>query len=67
MNEFIVADAIRENRLVRVLADFQCDEHLAMNAIYPQERHRLPRVAAMLDFLTKNFAAAPWRAVQGRT
>ena len=67
LNEFIVADAIRENRLVRVLADFQCDEHLAMNAIYPQERHRLPRVAAMLDFLTKNFAAAPWRAVQGRT
>jgi hypothetical protein len=32
-----------------------------MRAIYPQERHRLPRVAAMLDFLFETFAARPWR------
>jgi hypothetical protein len=32
-----------------------------MLAIYPQERHRLPRVAAMLEFLTQSFASRPWR------
>jgi hypothetical protein len=34
---------------------------MAMLAIYPQERHRLPRVAAMLDFLVQTFADRPWR------
>jgi DNA-binding transcriptional LysR family regulator len=61
LNEFIVAEAIRDGRLVQVLSDFHCTEHLTMLAIYPQERHRLPRVAAMLDFLTETFAKAPWR------
>lgn len=61
LNEFIVAEAICEGRLVQVLKDFHCAEHLTMLAIYPQERHRLPRVAAMLDFLTETFAKTPWR------
>jgi DNA-binding transcriptional LysR family regulator len=61
LNEFIVADAIREKRLVQVLADYHCPEELSMLAIYPQERHRLPRVAAMLDFLVETFAKRPWR------
>jgi DNA-binding transcriptional LysR family regulator len=61
LNEFIVADAINDGRLVQVLADHHCTENLTMLAIYPQERHRLPRVAAMLDFLSETFAARPWR------
>ena len=62
LNEFIVAEAIAEGRLVQVLADYHCEENLTMLAIYPQERHRLPRVAAMLDFLVETFAKRPWRA-----
>jgi DNA-binding transcriptional LysR family regulator len=61
LNEFIIAEALRDGRLVQVLADQHWAEHLSMLAIYPQERHRLPRVAAMLEFLTKSFAARPWR------
>jgi DNA-binding transcriptional LysR family regulator len=61
LNEFIAADAIRDGRLVQVLGDFHCAEHLTMLAIYPQERHRLPRVAAMLDFLAESFSGRPWR------
>jgi hypothetical protein len=35
-----------------------------MLAMYPHTRHRLPRVAAMLDFLVESFAHAPWRTVR---
>ena len=60
--EYIVADALRDGRLVQVLKDYHCAEHMAMLAIYPQERHRLPRVAAMLEFLVQTFADRPWPA-----
>ena len=62
LNEFIIADALRDGRLVRLLEDFQPDEGLAMRVIYTPERHRLPRVAAMVDFLVSSFASRPWRA-----
>ena len=62
LNEFVVANALRDGRLVTVLDEFHCTEDLAMLAIYPHERHRLPRVAAMLDFLTSSFSHRPWRS-----
>jgi DNA-binding transcriptional LysR family regulator len=61
LNEFMVAEEIRKGRLLRVLPEFHCTEPLSMLALYPHERHRLPRVAAMLDFLVESFAHAPWR------
>ncbi len=61
LNEFIVAPALRDGRLVQVLEDYYWDEKLSMLAIYPHERHRLPRVAAMLDFLVESFGHRPWR------
>lgn len=62
LNEFIVAGALADGRLVRVLEEHHCEENLAMLAIYPHERHRLPRVAAMLEFLQQSFGHRPWRA-----
>jgi DNA-binding transcriptional LysR family regulator len=62
LNEFIVAKALSDGRLVPVLEDHHFEEHLSMLAIYPHERHRLPRVAAMLDFLARSFGSQPWRA-----
>ena len=62
LNEFIVAEDLRRGSLVRVLADFHCADQVPMLALYPHERDRLPRVAAMLDFLTETFSRAPWRA-----
>lgn len=61
LNEFIVAQAIRDGRLVSLLDEFRVDEKLAMRVIYTPERHRLPRVAAMIDFLMASFSGRPWR------
>jgi DNA-binding transcriptional LysR family regulator len=61
-NEFIVGDDLRKGTLVRVLPEFHCAEPVPMMALYPHMRHRLPRVAAMLEFLVESFGHAPWRA-----
>jgi DNA-binding transcriptional LysR family regulator len=60
-SEYIVADALRDGRLVQLLPDCHAPGSLAQYAVYPHERHRLPRVAAMLDFLVETFASRPWR------
>jgi DNA-binding transcriptional LysR family regulator len=60
LNEFVVAEAIADRRLVQVLKDHHAKENLSMLAIYPPERHRLPRVRVMLDFLQETFAGRPW-------
>lgn len=61
LNEFIVARALARRDLVRVLPEFQSLEKVQMLAMYPHQRHRLPRVAAMLDFLEQSFSRRPWR------
>lgn len=59
MMEFQVAEALRDGRLARVLPKHPCPDRLTMYALYPHERHRLPRVRAMLDFLVESFGASP--------
>ena len=67
LSDAIVGEAIRDGRLVPVLQDVHHAEPLPLHAVYPQGRHRSPRVAAMIDFLVKRFGAAPWRkAAKGR-
>ena len=63
-SEYIVADALRSGQLVQVLEGVHCAETLAQYALYPRDRHRLPRVAAMLDFLVEAFAGRPWRSAK---
>ena len=65
--EYVVTDALRDGRLVEVLSDFHCPEHLPVLVAYPPERHRLPRVGAMLEFLDKTFAGRPWREAGTRS
>jgi DNA-binding transcriptional LysR family regulator len=67
LNEFIVAEEFQRGGLVPVLADFHCAEAEPMLAMYPHMRHRLPRVAAMLDFMAEVFVHSPWRSVLPRT
>ena len=62
LNDFIVRKDIRRGRLRPVLTDYHCADRVPMYALYPQDRHRLPRVAAMLEFLAECF-----RDAQGRT
>lgn len=64
--EFQVAEAIRDGRLVHLFPEYPCPDELSMLAVYGHERHRLPRVRAMLDFLVATFAHRPWRAATAR-
>jgi DNA-binding transcriptional LysR family regulator len=61
MNEMAVGDEIRKGALVPVLVDAHHVEGVPLHAVYPPGRHRLPRVAAMVDFLVESFGHAPWR------
>ena len=63
LNEFSAAPCMLDGTLVPVLRPFECRDEVAMMALYPQERHRLPRVRAMLDFLAESFSHSPWRGV----
>lgn len=65
LSDVIVGGAIGDGRLVALLEDVHHREPLPLHAVYPQGRHRSPRVAAMVDFLVERFSMAPWR-VQAR-
>jgi DNA-binding transcriptional LysR family regulator len=56
----IVGEAIRDGRLVPILQDVHHAEPVPLHAVYPQGRHRAPRVAAMIDFLVERFGNASW-------
>jgi len=62
LSEVIVGEALRAGELVPLLADVHHSEPLPLHVVYPQGRHRSPRVAAMVEFLVERFASAPWRA-----
>ena len=64
--EYIAADALRNGQLVQLLAKEHISEHLVVNAVSTPERHRLPRVAVMLDFLVEAFGHRPWRNLRRR-
>jgi DNA-binding transcriptional LysR family regulator len=61
LSDVIVGHAIRDGLLVPILENVHHREPLPLHAVYPQGRHRSPRVAAMVGFLVEHFAAAPWR------
>jgi len=62
LSDVIVGQAVREGRLVPLLEDIHHREALPLHAVYPQGRHRSPRLAAMIEFLVERFGSAPWRA-----
>lgn len=64
LSDAIVGAAIAEAKLVPLLQDIHHAEPLPLHAVYPQGRHRSPRVAAMIDFLVERFSSAPWRGVR---
>lgn len=66
LSDAIVGEAIHDGRLVPLLQDVHHAEPLPLHAVYPQGRHRSPRVATMIDFLVERFGDAPWRAPERR-
>jgi DNA-binding transcriptional LysR family regulator len=66
MNEMVVGEALREGALVSILRADYDGERTALCASYPEGREKVPRVAAMLDFLQQRFAHPPWRSAPAR-
>ncbi len=59
--DFIVADAVRAGRLVRLLPDYDAPA-IDIVAAYPSRRHLSAKVRSFIDFLAQRFARDPaWR------
>ena len=57
---FIVGDALRDGRLVRLLPGWETRE-IAAHAVYPSARHLAPKVRSFVAFLAARFRdPAPW-------
>jgi DNA-binding transcriptional LysR family regulator len=61
--DVMLGAALASGRLVPVLADCHHVEPVPLHVLMPRDRHRLPKVTAMVDFLFEKFASAPWRRV----
>lgn len=57
LNELLVSPLVRRGLLRQVLAGFTGRERLPVYAAMLQERHRLPKVRACLDYWQETFAA----------
>jgi DNA-binding transcriptional LysR family regulator len=64
--DVIVADGIRAGWLMPLLSDAHHVEPLPLSAVYPQGKHKSPRVAAFVNFLVERFSSAPWRDAPAR-
>jgi len=60
LTRLTVAQAVREGRLVSLLAEFSADEPVPIHAVYPHRRHLAPKVPAFVDFLIEKFTPPPW-------
>lgn len=49
--DFVVGQAVREGRLVEILADINRSDPISLWALMPKGRFRVPRVQAFLDFM----------------
>jgi DNA-binding transcriptional LysR family regulator len=59
--DVMLGASLASGRLVPVLADCHHVEPVPLHVLMPRDRHRLPKVTAMVDFLFEKFAPAPWR------
>lgn len=61
VGDMLAAPAIREGRLIRLLAETHVDDPIPMHLVFPPGRQRLPKVRAFLDFVSDRFRESPWR------
>lgn len=52
---------LSSGKLVPVLADCHHVEPVPLHVLMRRDKHRLPKVTAMVDFLFEKFASTPWR------
>lgn len=56
---FLIYEALREKKLVRILSDWEADE-LTVFAVYPNRRFLPPKVRSFIDFLAERFSPGPY-------
>ena len=56
---FLVYEALREKKLVRLLPDWQSEE-LWVFAVYPNRKFLAPKVRSFIDFLVERFGPEPY-------
>ena len=56
---FLIYEALREKKLVRILSDWEADE-LTVFAVYPNRRFLPPNVRSFIDFLAERFGPEPY-------
>jgi DNA-binding transcriptional LysR family regulator len=59
--DVLVSGAIRTGALKPIMTESHVVEPVPLSAVYPQGRHRMPKVRAFLEFLVERFGHAPWR------
>ncbi|MBO9537449.1 LysR family transcriptional regulator [Herbaspirillum sp.] len=60
MAEHFALPAIRSNKLVPLLTEYQAQDDTAIYAVYAKERHVHPRVRAFVNYLAEKFKEPPW-------
>lgn len=61
LSDIIVGPAIRSGKLVPILVDVHQPEPLSLHAVYMPNRHRPPKIDAVIRFLLEKFASSPWQ------
>ena len=56
---FLVYEALRDKRLVRILPDWETDD-LTVFAVYPNRKFLPPKVRSFIDFLAERFGPEPY-------
>jgi DNA-binding transcriptional LysR family regulator len=56
-----VERAVRQGWVVPILAQHHLPKPVALSAVYPPGRHRMPKVRAFLDFLIAEFSVPTWK------
>jgi DNA-binding transcriptional LysR family regulator len=57
----VVADAVRDGRLVPLLSNRHVADPTPISLVFPPGRQRLPRVRVFIDFIAERFKGSPWQ------
>jgi DNA-binding transcriptional LysR family regulator len=60
--DFMIYEALRERKLVRVLSDWDADE-LGVFAVYPNRKFLPPKVRSFIDFLVERLGPEPYWSI----
>ena len=60
--EHLALPAIKSGALVSLLADYQGLDDTAIHALYLPERQLIPRIRALVEYLSDVFRNPPWLA-----